>query len=95
MNSRSASRQVLVQKLVADMMEMPENEILAILEAIQKLKKLRGQPNPILTAEIMAQATVRAAETSHHSHEELMKEFSETLTAINLNTYSANSSNNA
>ena len=82
MDSETLAPQDLVRKAVVEVAQLPENELLVVIELVSNLKKQRAHPNRALAAKIVAQARARAAETSHLSREELMKQFGEALEAI-------------
>lgn len=87
MKPKLHNRQNLIRKIKGEIENMPENEILVVLEAIVDLKKLRRNQNYTQrVAKLTVQARIRAAETRYLSHEELMSEFSETLKAIHENS---------
>lgn len=82
MNPQALAPQDLVRKAVVEVAQLPENELLVVIEMVNTLKKQRAHPNRELAAKIVAQAKARAAETSHLSRDELMREFATTLEAI-------------
>lgn len=90
MTAQTLTPQDLVRKAVVEVAQLPENELLVVLEMVDHLKKQRRHPNRDLAAKIVAQAKTRAAETSHLSREELMKQFGETLEAIRANAIAKN-----
>jgi len=82
MNPQALAPQDLVRKAVVEVAQLPENELLVVIEMVNNLKRQRSHPNRELAEKIVAQAKIRAAETSQLSREELMKEFGDTLEAI-------------
>jgi len=82
MNPQNLAPQDLVRKAVVEVAQLPENELLIVIEMVDNLKKQRAHPSRALAANIVAQAKARALETSHLSREELMKQFGDTLEAI-------------
>jgi hypothetical protein len=74
--------QDLVRKAVIEVAQLPENELLIVIEMVGSLKKQRARPNRESAAEIVTRAKVRAAETSHLSRTELMQQFGDALEAI-------------
>jgi hypothetical protein len=82
MNRQSLAPEDLVRKAVVEVAQLPENELLIVIEMVDNLKKQRAHPNRELASNIVAQAKARAAETRYLPHEELMKQFSDTLEAI-------------
>lgn len=82
MTPQTLALEDLVRKAVVEVAQLPENELLVVIEMVDNLKKQRAHPNRELAAKIVAQARVRAAETSHLSRDELMKQFGDTLEAI-------------
>lgn len=87
MKPKSRNQQNLIRKIKGEIENMPENEILVVLEAIVDLKKLRGNQNYTQgVSKLTARAKIRAIETRLLSHEELMDEFSGTIKAINENS---------
>ncbi len=90
MNPQSIAPQDLVRKAVVEVAQLPENELLVVLEMVDNLKKQRAHPNRELAAKIVAQARERAKSTSHLSRDELMKQFGETLEAIRTDAIAKN-----
>lgn len=84
MNPQSLAPQDLVRKAVVEVAQLPENELLVVIELVDTLKKQRAHPNRELAAKIVALAKARALETRHLSRSELMKRFGETVEAIRL-----------
>ena len=82
MSPQSLAPQDLIRKAVVEVAQLPENELLVVIEMVDHLKKQRNHPNRELAAKIVIQAKARAVETSQLSREELMNQFSETLEAI-------------
>ncbi len=74
--------QDLVRQAVIEVAQLPENELLVVIEMVTNLKKQRSRPNRASAAQIVARARQLANETSHLSREELMKQFGETLESI-------------
>ncbi len=74
--------QDLVRQAVIEVAQLPENELLIVIEMVDSLKKQRIHPNRKSAAEIVARAKARATQTSHLSRSELMQEFSDTLDSI-------------
>ena len=82
MSPQSLAPQDLVRKAIVEVAQLPENELLVVIEMVDNLKRQRAHPNRELSAKIVAQAKARAAETSHLSRDELMKHFNDTLETI-------------
>ncbi len=82
MSQHLPAPQDLVRKAVVEVAQLPENELLVVIEMVANLKKQRAHSNRELAAKIVAQARARALETSRLSRDELMKKFSQTLEAI-------------
>ncbi len=74
--------QDLVRKAVIEVAQLPENELLIVIELVSDLKKQRARPNRESAAQIVARARQRAKDITHLPREELMKQFSQTLDAI-------------
>ncbi len=75
MNTGALAPQELVRKAVIEVAQLPEKELLIVIEMVDALKKQRARPNRELAAEILARAKARAAEMSHLSHEEVVQRF--------------------
>jgi len=82
MSQQSLAPQDLIRKAVVEVAQLPENELLVVIEMVDQLKKQRNHPNRELAAKIVIQAKARAIETSQLSREELMNQFGNTLEAI-------------
>ena len=82
MNPQTLAPQDLVRKAVVEVAQLPENELLVVIEMVNTLKKQRAHPNRELAAKIVTQAKARAAAISHLSRDELMQEFGDTIEAI-------------
>lgn len=82
MAQQTLALQDLVRKAVVEVAQLPENELLVVIEMVDNLKKQRANSNRDLAVKIVAQAKVRASETSRLSHDELMKQFKNTVEAI-------------
>lgn len=82
MSQQTLALQDLVRKAVVEVAQLPENELLLVIEMVDNLKKQRAHSNRALAAKIVAQAKARASETRQLSHDELMKHFRNTLEAI-------------
>ncbi|OIN91680.1 MAG: hypothetical protein COS37_02850 [Anaerolineae bacterium CG03_land_8_20_14_0_80_58_20] len=82
MNADTLAPQELIRKAVIEVANLPENELLIVIEMVDTLKKQRARPNRELAAELLARAKARAAEMSHLSREEVMERFSKSLDAI-------------
>lgn len=74
--------QDLIRKAVIEVAQLPENELLAVIELVNDLKKQRARPNREAAVQMVARAKQRAAELSHLSREEVMQQFGNTLDAI-------------
>ncbi len=74
--------QELIRKAVIEVAQLPEKELLIVIEMVDSLKKQRARPNRELAVEILAYAKARAAEMKHLSRAEVMEKFSKTLDAI-------------
>ena len=82
METQTLAPQDLVRKAVIEVAQLPENELLIVIEMLDTLKKQRVHPNREAAAQIVARAKARAVETSPLSREALMQQFSTTLEAI-------------
>ena len=82
MNAHTPSPQDLVRQAVIEVAQLPENELLIVIEMVDSLKKQRNHPNRNSAVEIVARTKARATETSHLSRAELMQEFGEALDSI-------------
>ena len=82
MNADTLAQQELVRRAVIEVAQLPEKELLIVIEMVDSLKKQRTRPNRELAVEIVARAKARAAEMSHLSRAEVMEKFSKTLDAI-------------
>ena len=82
MATQTPAPQDLVRKAVIEVAQLPENELLIVIEMVDTLKKQRARPNREAAAQIVARAKARAVETSQLSREALMQQFSDTLEAI-------------
>ena len=82
MDTQTLAPQDLVRKAVIEVAQLPENELLVVIEMVDNLKKQRARPNRESAAQIVARAKARAAETSHLSRAALMQQFGDTLEAI-------------
>jgi hypothetical protein len=72
----------LIRKAVIEVAQLPENELLVVIEMVETFKKQRTRPNRKAAAEIVSQAKIRAANTSGISRAELMRQFNSTLEEI-------------
>ena len=82
MSQHTLAPQDLIRKAVVEVAQLPENELLVVIEMVDNLKKQRANSTRELAAKIVAQAKARASETSGLSHEALMNQFKNTLEAI-------------
>ena len=82
MNTQTLTPQDLVRKAVIEVAQLPENELLVVIEMVDTLKKQRTHPNRESANQIVARAKARAVATSHLSHEALVQQFSDALEAI-------------
>jgi hypothetical protein len=82
MDSNTIAPQDLIRKAVIEVAQLPENELLVVIEMVDMLKKQRTHPNRETAAEIVARAKTRAADTSGLSRAELMQQFGDTLEDI-------------
>ena len=82
MNTQALAPQDLVRQAVIEVAQLPEKELLVVIEMIGELKKQRAHPNRELAAEMVARALARAAEMSQLSREEAMERFSRAMDAI-------------
>lgn len=82
MSQQNIAPQDLVRKAVVEVAQLPENELLVVIEMVDNLKKQRAHSNRDRAAKIVAQAKARASETRQLSHDELMKQFKNTIEAI-------------
>lgn len=88
MNMQMLVPQDLVRKAVIEVAQLPENELLIVIEMVDALKKQRAHVNRESAAILVAHAKARAAETSHLSRAELMQEFGDALEAIRVEAIS-------
>lgn len=82
MSQQNIAPQDLVRKAVVEVAQLPENELLVVIEMVDTLKKQRAHSNRDQAAKIVAQAKARASETRQLSRDELMKQFKNTIEAI-------------
>ena len=82
MDPNTVAPQDLVRKAVIEVAQLPENELLLVIEMVGELKKQRTRPNRPSAQQIVAHAKERAAETSHLPRAELMQQFSAVLEEI-------------
>ena len=82
MDTQTLAPQDLVRKAVIEVAQLPENELLVVIEMVDNLKKQRARPNRESAAQIVARAKARAVETSHLSREVLIQQFGDALEAI-------------
>ena len=82
MNAHTLAPQDLVRQAVIEVAQLPENELLIVVEMVDSLKRHRAHSNRKSAAEIVARAKARPAETSHLSRVELMQEFGDALESI-------------
>ena len=82
MVSNTIAPQDLIRKAVIEVAQLSENELLLVIEMLGELKKQRTQPNREKAVELVAQAKIRADETSNLSRVELMKQFGDVLEEI-------------
>lgn len=72
----------MVRKAVIAVAQLPENELLVVIEMVDHLKHQRAHLNHEAAVQILARAKARAAETSHLSRAEVMQQFGQALEAI-------------
>jgi len=82
MDSNTIAPQDLIRKAVIEVAQLPENELLVVIEMVDMLKKQRTRPNRETASEIVARAKIRAADTSGLPRTELMRQFGDTLEEI-------------
>ena len=82
MNADMLAPQELVRKAVIEVAQLPEKELLIVIEMVDSLKKQRARPNKDLAVEILAKAKARAEEVRYLSRDEAMEKFGKTLDAI-------------
>jgi hypothetical protein len=82
MNTHVLALEDLVRKAVIEVAQLPENELVAVIEMVGALKEQRARPNRALAKEIVARARARAAEMSHLSHEEVVQRFTNAMDRI-------------
>jgi len=75
MNADTLAPQELIRKAVIEVANLPENELLIVIEMVDTLKKQRARPNRELAAEILSRAKARALEMKNLSHEEVVQRF--------------------
>ena len=74
-NADTLAPQELIRKAVIEVANLPENELLIVIEMVDTLKKQRARPNRELAAEILSRAKARALEMKNLSHEEVVQRF--------------------
>ena len=82
MESNPIAPQELIRKAVIEVAQLPENELLIVIEMVSELKKHRFHPNRIIASEIVKNARMRAKNTSSLSRPDLMKQFNKTIEEI-------------
>ncbi|HEU0295458.1 MAG TPA: hypothetical protein VFR47_22155 [Anaerolineales bacterium] len=82
MDPNTIAPQDLVRKAVIEVAQLPENELLLVIEMVGELKKQRARPNRAAAQQLVAHAKERAAETSHLPRTELMQQFNAVLEEI-------------
>lgn len=82
MVSNSTATQELIRKAVIEVAQLPENELLIVIEMVDEFKKQRSRPNRLVASEIVNAARSRASKTTGLSREDLMKQFSKTIDEI-------------
>jgi hypothetical protein len=82
MVSNTIAPEDLIRKAVIEVAQLPENELLLVIEMLGELKKQRVQPNREKAAALVAQARIRAAETNSLSRVDLMQQFGDVLKEI-------------
>jgi hypothetical protein len=82
MVSNTIAPEDLIRKAVIEVAQLPENELLLVIEMLDELKKQRAQPNREKAAALVAQARIRAAETNSLSRVDLMQQFGDVLKEI-------------
>jgi hypothetical protein len=74
--------QELIRKAVIEVAQLPENELLVVIEILGELKKQRIRSNRMVATEIVQGAKSRALNTSSLARKDLMKQFGETIAEI-------------
>lgn len=82
METQTLAPRDLVRQAVIEVAQLPDNELLVVIEIVDQLKKQRARPHRQQAADLVARAKARAVEMSLLSREALMQEFSETLGTI-------------
>ncbi len=82
MEINTIAAQDLIRKAVIEVAQLPENELLVVIEMVELFKKQRTHPYREMAAEIVARAKLRAADTRDLPRVELMKQFGNTLEEI-------------
>lgn len=82
MVTKEIAPQELIRRAVIEVAQLPENELLVVIEMMDELKKQRIRPNRLVASEIVHRAKSRASETSDLSRQSLMEQFSKTITEI-------------
>jgi len=82
MDTNTIAPQDLIRKAVIEVAQLPENELLIVIEMVELFKKQRTHPSRETAAEMVARAKIRAAHTSDLPRFELMSQFSTTLEEI-------------
>ena len=75
MNAQSLALQDLVRQAVIKVAQLPEKELLVVIEMIDVLKKQPAQLSREQVEAILEKAKARASELSHLSHAELVQRF--------------------
>jgi hypothetical protein len=71
--------QDLVRKAVIEVAQLPENDLVAVMEFVARLKQ---QPHRFTVAEIKTEAERLSAQLQNLSRQELMKRFQDNLDAM-------------
>lgn len=76
METQILAPQDLVRKAVIEIAQLPENDLVAVMEFVARLKQ---QPHRLTVAEIKAEAEKLSAQFQNMSRPELMRRFQENL----------------
>jgi hypothetical protein len=82
MEAHVMTSQDLIRKAVIEVAQLPENELLVVMELVGELKKQRAHPDREAAARVVSRAKLRAANTSGLPRAELMRQFGKTLEEI-------------
>ena len=79
MDAQALAPQDLVRKAVIEVAQLPENDLVAVMEFVARLKQQSRRP---IVAEIKAEADRLSAQLQNMPRQELMKRFQDNLDAM-------------